>query len=224
MRTAAPPSPGLRLQRVVRRLRALPPAAMLAVAAGLGLAAGGATSFGQTVLPDAISSFANSSSGWTLLVVLTVALLRADPAWSAAIGTVGFTALTLGYQVVSTARGYPTSELFFLIAGLVVGPFVGVATAWLRTRGWRPACSAALLGGIGLGEGVFGLTVIAATTSPVYWTLVVVTALVLIAVVAVRRAQRWPERLLGPAGALLVAAAFLLAYTGGSGLEGVLDV
>lgn len=208
----------------VQRLRALPAPVLLGVAALLGLLLGGLTSYGQTVLPDAISSVANSSGGWTLVTVLVVALLKRGPGWSAVFAPVCFTGLTLGYQVVSTMRGYPTSELFFLAAGLVVGPFVGVATAWLRRRGWRPALAAALLGGIGIGEGLDGLLVLLGSTSPVYWSLDVAGGVALVAVVCVRRTTRGWHRVAAIAGAAVVAAAFLLAYSGGSVLTGLLDL
>lgn len=195
------------------RLRALPAPMLVVVGGLLGLAGGGLTSFAQTVLPPALAPAANSSGGWTLLTVLVVALLRLRPAWSAAAATVCFTTLTLGYQLVSTMRGYPTSEAFFLLAGLVVGPFVGAATAWLHDHGWRPAAAAALLGGIGVGEGVFGLVVVASSTSPVWWVLEIAGGVALAVVVCVRRTTGAGQRLLVLGGVAAVATAFLGAYS-----------
>ena len=98
---------------------------------------GGATSFAQTFLPDALRPFANSASGWTLLTALVVGLCRARTLASAVLGAASFALLVLGYQYVSGLRGFPTDETLFLIVGLVVGPFVGVAASWLTRGGWR---------------------------------------------------------------------------------------
>lgn len=206
-------APARASESALTRLRALPAPLLVLVAGLLGLIGGGLTSFAQTVLPPALAPAANSSGGWTLLTVLVVALLRLRPAWSAAAATLCFTALTLGYRLVSTMRGYPTSEVLFLLAGLVVGPFVGVATAWLRDRGWRPAAAAALLGGIGVGEGLYGLLVVASSTSPVWWVLEIAGGVALAVVVCARRATRAGQRLLALGGVALVAAAFVTAYS-----------
>lgn len=48
---------------------------------------GVATSFAQGFLPDAISSFANSASGWTILIVLLVWFIRSRTRLSAVVMT-----------------------------------------------------------------------------------------------------------------------------------------
>lgn len=174
-------------------------------------ALGGATSFAQGFLPAAFASFANSASGWTLVTVLLLAAGRFRPVPSAVLGAVCFVLLTLGYTAVSALRGLTYDPVFWVLVGVVVGPVVGLATAWLRTRDVRAALGTAALAGVGLGEAVYGLTVVAGSTSPVYWVLVGATALGLLAVV-VRRLRRRAHAVLAVALTAVVAAGLLLTY------------
>lgn len=179
---------------------------------------GGATSFAQTVLPDALRPFANSASGWTLLTALAVAGCRARTLPSAVFGAASFVSLVLGYQVVSTLRGFPTSETLFLIAGLVVGPFVGAAAAWLRRGGVRTALACGALAGIAIGESAYGLLVVSATTGWFFWTLIGVAGLGLLAHTVLRRLGTARLRLLAAGLVAATAVAFLLSYTAIGGI------
>jgi hypothetical protein len=96
---------------------------------------------------------------------------------------------------------------------VVVGPFVGVAASWLRAAGVRAALGGALLAGIGVGECVYGLTVVGDTTSPVYWTLIGVAGLALVAGLLVRRIRGALPVALAVGGTAVVAVAFHVAYT-----------
>ena len=184
---------------------------ILVLAASLLL--GGATSFAQTVLPTVLQPMANSSSGWTLLTALLVWAARERAVPSAVYGALSFVALVLGYQVVSELRGFPTSEELFLVVGVVAGPFVGVAACWLHRRGLAAALGAALLAGVGIGEGVYGLTRIAATTGWLWWATTILLGVALLALVLARRARRPREIGVALVGTALVAVAFNAAYT-----------
>lgn len=177
------------------------------------LVLGGLTSLAQGVLPDALLPLANSASGWTLLTALVLgwAALRAVP--SAVFGAVSFVCLVLGYTIVSTLRGFYYSPVMWSAVALVAGPFVGVAVNWLRVVPWKAAVGAALLGGIGLGECIYGLTMVVETTGWFYWTLIGLVALALLAVVAVRRVRA--VRLVATEFGLafVVAAVFHLTFT-----------
>lgn len=195
------------------RPRSVRRAARIAVVLVESVILGGATSFAQSVLPAPAAPLANSAGAWTLLTVLLVVALRERTAESAFAGAGAFVGLVLGYQVVSGLRGFPTSEELFFVAGVVVGPFVGVAASWLRRRGVGAALGVGLLAGIWLGEGLYGLTVVAATTSPVFWTVEVVGALVLLGVVTVRVLTRRPDRGIAIGLAAVTSAAFVGAYS-----------
>ena len=174
---------------------------------------GGATSLAQTFLPDAIRPFANSASGWTLLTALAVAACHARTAPSMVFGAASFVALVWGYQVMSTLRGFPTDETLFLIIGLIVGPFVGMASSWLRREGWRALLGCGALSGIAVGEGVYGLVKVADTTGWFYWTLIAVVGLGLLVVTARHRIHNARSRVLAVVLVLAVSAAFFFVYS-----------
>lgn len=173
---------------------------------------GGATSFAQTFLPDALRPFANSASGWTLLTALVVAACRARTVPSAVLGAGSFAALVLGYQAVSGLRGFPTDETLFLVIGLIVGPFVGGAASWLRRDRWRAAIGCGALSGIALGEGAYGLIVVSGTTGWSYWIAISLAGLALLVHTAVRRLRTTRVRVVAVGLTVLVGAAFFSAY------------
>jgi hypothetical protein len=174
---------------------------------------GGLTSYAQGFLPEAFASFANSASGWTVLTALLVYWSRVRTAPAAVLGAVSFVLLVLGYMVAAQVRGFVYDPLLFSVVGVVVGPFVGAAASWLRATGVRAALGTALLAGIGLGESVYGLTIIRETTSPVYWTVIGVAGLALVAWMLVSRVRGALPVALASGGSLVVAAAFYLAYS-----------
>jgi hypothetical protein len=173
---------------------------------------GGLTSWAQGFLPDAFASFANSASGWTVLTALLVYWSRARTAPAAVLGAVSFVLLVLGYMVASEVRGLVYNPLLFSAVGVVVGPFVGIAVSWLRATGVRAALGTALLAGIGVGEAAYGLTVVRETTSPVYWTLIGVAGLVLLAGLLVRRIRGALPVALAVGGTAVVAVAFNVGF------------
>ena len=161
-----------------------------AVVAG-SLVLGAATSWAQGVLPDALESFANSPSGWTLLTVLMVVAVRPPVALGAVLGMLSFVSLVLGYTVASEVRGLSYDPLFWSVVGVVAGPFVGAAAAALVGRHViGTALGAGALAGALIADGIYGLTVVAGTTSPVYWVLCLVGGVALAGVVAVRLRTR----------------------------------
>lgn len=177
-----------------------------------GLILGGVTSFAQEFLPDAVNSFANSASGWTFLTALLVWLMRSRTVLSAVLGAVGFLSLVVGYTLVSGLRGYFYSPVLFGIVGLVVGPFVGIAACWLHRHDGKAAIGSALLSGIAIGEGVYGLTVVAETTSPYYWIVIAALGLGLLAVILTRKLKAPGIRVASISMTAGVAIAFNAAY------------
>ncbi|MFB8230621.1 DUF6518 family protein [Cellulosimicrobium sp. NPDC055967] len=177
---------------------------------------GGLTSYAQGFLPDAAAPFANSASGWTLLTALLVAWSARDPrarTWHAAVlGAASFVLLTLGYAVAADLRGYFYDPTTFGVVGVVVGPFVGIAAAWLWRTGTHAALGTAVLAGIGVGESVYGLTTVVETTGATYWVTIGVVALVLLGGMLARRLRGALPVATAVGGTAVVAAAFVLAY------------
>jgi hypothetical protein len=191
----------------------LVPALLVAVSS---LVLGGLTSFGQTVLPASLNSFANSAGGWTILTFGLVWLSRVRPPVAAALGLVSFVLLVEGYRIVSGWRGYYYAEPFqdtFTIIGVLAGPIVGLSAALVRSgpASWKPA-AAAPVAAVLIGEGVYGLTVIAASTSPVYWTLQIVLGVALLTATAVAARPRIVPIVLGVVATAVGSAAFVAFY------------
>ena len=183
----------------------MPPRTRLALVMAVVMAAsfvlGGLTAWAQLHLPAAVASFANSCSGWALLTALLVAWARPSPWWGAALGVGSFVLLVQGYAVASHLRGHAYDPTFWSVVGVAAGPFVGAAAA--AVVGHHPvriALGAGALAGVLAADGIYGLTVIADTTSAVYWSLCLVGATVLLALTALRlRASTAVALLLGSA-------------------------
>lgn len=170
---------------------------------------GAATMLAQALLPDALGPLADSVSGWTLLTVLVVQLARARARPSAVLGAVGFLALVLGYALAADIAGLSYSPVRFGLVALVLGPFVGVATSWLRSTGWQAALGAGTLAGIALGECVHGLVVLE-TSGWFCWALVGIAGVTLLAVTLARRAGGRATALGGAGVALGMAGVFFV--------------
>ena len=145
---------------------------VLLVAIGAGLVVGIATSVGQASLPEALTPVSNSSGSWCL-ATFGLALLERDPRRAALIGVVALVAMLVGYALATELRGYPVAASMFVrwsTAALIAGPALGVGASWLRGPDpLRAAAGVAPIAGILLGEGAYGLSVVAATTSVGYW-------------------------------------------------------
>jgi Family of unknown function (DUF6518) len=174
------------------------------VVVGASLLLGGLTSWAQGVLPYALASFANSPSGWTVLTALLVAAARPSLAWGAAYGVASFVSLVLGYTIASELRGLAYNPVFWSVVGVIAGPFVGAAAAAVVGRHTvRATLGAGALAGVLFADGMYGLTVVSDSTSPVYWSLCLGAGAVLVGVTALR--------LRTPAGAARVVASTVAA-------------
>lgn len=143
--------------------------ARFAIIALVGLILGGLTSLGQSLLPAEFSSLANSSTGWTIPTLLLVFFIARGYLESAAGGAGAFVALTIGYALISTWRGYYFDPSMWAIVGVVAGPIMGADTAALKRGPREVAAGTAVIAGVFVGEGYYGLTVIGETTSPACW-------------------------------------------------------
>ena len=196
------------------RLPLAQPGARVALVLLAALALGGATSIGQTFLPAEAASLANSVSGWTLPTVLLVFATSRSYAEGAVAGAVSFVALTVGYAVISTLRGFPFDPATWAIIGLLAGPVVGAATHSLRRSSTSAAVGGGVVAGILVGEGAYGLTVIADTTSPVFWWAMIAVGSALLVAVAALRLRDIRSTLVMATIAALTSGAFVVAYLG----------
>ena len=188
---------------------------VLLVAVGAGLAIGIATSVGQASLPDGLAPLSNSSGSWCLCA-FALALFERDPRRAALVGFASLVTMLAGYALATELRDYPVGTSMVVrwgVAAVIAGPALGVGAAWLRGPNPRLAAAAvAPIAGILLGEGLYGLTVVAATTSVGYWVGEVAVGLILVVLAAIRLRN-------GPGIALMLALSavasliFYVVYT-----------
>jgi hypothetical protein len=157
--------------------------------AAAAIVAGGLTSPGQQYLPDAVRSLANAAGPWFVVVFAAVWFARAPLVLAVILGVSGFVLLNASYGVVSSLRGFPYSAAnIWTAVAIPAGVAVGVAVTWLRSgRKSLVAMGAALPAIVLLGEGVYGLTTVLATTGPVVWILELVCGAAWSVWVAARR-------------------------------------
>ncbi len=191
-------------------------AAVTTFGAVVGLAAGVLTSYGQLWLPAGMLSLANSAASWCVVAGLVALLARSVPLGAVA-GTVALLGMDVGYGIASELRGYTYSTqaaLFWAIAALVVGPVVGAGVQWLRhDRPLLAPLTTGVLAGVVLGEGAYGLLVVAESTSPAYWVAQIALGLVGL-VAACALLLRTPRRtVVAVACAVLTSVAFVTLYS-----------
>lgn len=152
---------------------------------------GGLTSFGQQYLPDELRSLANGAGPWFAVLVGAIVVARPRPVLAIILGVLGLIVMNEAYGVVSRWRGFyyggSLSSMWNQIA-LLVGPVAGIAATWLRSP--RPslvALGASAPAAVLIGEGLFGLTVVSDTTSPVFWTIELAAGIGVVVVTAVTR-------------------------------------
>ena len=187
----------------------------VAITVGIALAAGALTPFAQQYLPHWVNSLSNSSGSWTMIGLLAVYLSRARGVMAAALGVTALVLLNEVYSAVSSARGYPYAGGFaspWTYVAIGAGPFVGLAASWLRSaRQPLIAVAVAVPSAVLIGEAIYGLTVVADTTSPVYWCLQAAAGVAFVAVVAVRM-LRSPEYIAFAGALTLTGAALFVAF------------
>ena len=150
---------------------------MTSAVAGVGVvlvagAAGAATSFLQTVLPDAVGSLANSGGSWCLVAWL-LARRGPSPARGAAAAVAALLALVAGYYVTADLRGFglsPASIAFWVVVAALVGPPLGAGAVWSRTApGRRRVLGALVLPSLLAAESAYGVVLLGSSTSTAYW-------------------------------------------------------
>jgi len=150
---------------------------------------GGLTSPAQQYLPDALRSLANAAGPWFVTVFVAVWLGRSPVVLAIILGMTGFVLLNASYAVVSALRGFAYSAVNkWTIIAIPAGIVVGFAVTWLRSRRrLLVALGVAAPAVVLIAEGIYGLTVVLATTGPVVWILELVGAVGWVAWVVVSR-------------------------------------
>ncbi len=175
--------------------------------------AGALTAWAQTVLPYELFFLANSASGWILVMVALLWSVREHPLIAALLGSVSGIMLMLGFTAaLAVLYGESYDPWLWTLSGAVAGPFIGLATAWLRERGIRAALGTAALAGVAIGDAGYGLTAVRGITSPVYWSLSAAVGFGFLSYMVTRRIDgRWSVAL-AIIGTAAVAVVFLPVY------------
>lgn len=186
-----------------------------ALAVGVGLLVGALTAYAQGWLSDATNSLANSAGPWSVATFLVARFTRRLPVAVAA-AMLTLACCELGYALATVVRGdsnSTTTVLFWLTAAVVAGPPIGVAAAWSTQPGLQRGVGFAVIGGVLLGEGVYGWTTVADTTDWRYWAVESVIGATVVLVAAVR--SQWPRHGLVTLamGALTAAVVFAVGRT-----------
>ncbi|WP_159617517.1 DUF6518 family protein [Arthrobacter zhaoguopingii] len=212
-----PPTGPTRASRVGDRFRSS------AIVLPLSFVLGALTSLGQTFLPESLSSVANSAGGWSAMAFALVWLSRSRYLSGMVLGVASFYLLNVGYAVISDLRGYSWSLSlgnFFVLMSFVAGPPIGLAAAWMRSRStWVVAIASSAFPAVLIGEGIYGLTVVAETTSPVYWIISIASGVAFVAAVSFIRLRSPAPTALSVGLTVIGAAAFLQIY-GAAGSPG----
>ncbi len=162
-----------------------------------------------------MAPLSNSSGSWCTCA-FALALSERDPRPAALIGFASLVAMLAGYALATELRGFPVGTSMFVrfgAAAVVAGPALGVGAAWLRgPNPHRAAAGVAPIAGILLGEGLYGLTVVAATTFVGYWVGELTVGLVLVVLATIRLRDRRGIALMLALSAS-AAAIFYLTYT-----------
>ena len=184
----------------------------LALAVGVGVLVGALTAYAQGWLGDSTNSLANSAGPWSVAAFL-VARYNRRIAFAVAGAMLTLACCELGYALATVVRGdsnSTTTIMFWLAAALLAGPPIGVAGAWSTQRGMHRGVGFAVIGGVVLGEGIYGWTTVADTTDWRYWAVesVIGAAVVLVAAV---RSERPRHGLVTVAMGVLTAAVVFAA-------------
>lgn len=196
--------------------RPIPAAVLLVVVGVAALALGILTDYGQGWLPARLSSLSNSSGSWALAAFL-LALPARRALVAASCGALTLIALLGGYVLAAEIHGISQSAAvlaFWTIAGLLAGPALGLSAHLVRSGAGRAAALATgIPAGVLIGEGIYGLRVIAATTYPPYWWAQIILGVLLLTVIAATRLRKTSLAVLAIGSTAVIAVAFVAIYS-----------
>jgi hypothetical protein len=173
------------------------------------------TPIGERVLPESLSSMANSSGPWAMIVIASVYFSRLTGWRAALLAAAAFVVMDGCFYAVFDLLGgyYPRHYLtFWVIVAVFIGPLVGLCASWLRSPHARlQEIAVAAPSAILVGEGVFMLVRLPGV-SVAYSVTSVVVGIALLAMLAALF-LRTPARIAIAFGvSFLASAAFLGIY------------
>jgi hypothetical protein len=192
----------------------------LALAAAVGLLAGAITEGLVLRITYSLLPLTNTAAPW-VLIAFAVALTarRADEA--VALAVVALLGLVLGFYLAQATRGWEVSRhqlAFWFVASFVAGPLIGLAAEWLR-RGvpTLAGVGAGILGGVLVGEAVYGIRKLTFSSPHPYWRVQIAVGIALTVGLTLWRCRRdlvaaLPALAAALASCAVFGAATLAAY------------
>jgi Family of unknown function (DUF6518) len=188
--------------------------ALVAVAIVAGIAGGAITEGLVLRVSHQLEPLTQTAAPW-IIVVAVVALLARDIRTAVVLSVITFLALVLGFYLAQETRGWSVSHhqaAFWFAACFVAGPLIGLAVGWLK-YGSRVlgGVGAGMVGGIFVGEAIYGLRERSLSTSAAYWHVQIVVGAVLWIGAVLWARPRVTGRIPAIAASLASAAVFALA-------------
>lgn len=119
------------------------------------------TPIAERILPESLSSMANSSGSWAMIVLASVYFSRLTGWRAAVLALTSFVLMDVCFYAVFDLLGgyYPRHYVtFWVIVAICIGPLIGLCASWLRSdRTPLRIIAVAAPSAILVGEGVFML-------------------------------------------------------------------
>jgi Family of unknown function (DUF6518) len=190
--------------------------AVVLVVLAIAALVGQLTPIGERVLPESLSSMANSSGSWAMIVLACVYFSRLTGWRAAVLAMTSFVLMDLCFYAVFGLLGgsYPRHYvLFWVIVAVVIGPLVGLCATWLRSSHPRlQEVGVAAPSAILVGEGVFMLVRLPGVSVP-YSVASIVVGVALFAVLAAWFLRRPTRIMLSLVTSVVAGAAFFEIYS-----------
>ena len=173
---------------------------------------GALTAYGQGWLGDSTTSLANSAGPWSLAAFVVARCNR--PVLTAMVAAMlTLACCELGYALANEFRGGSNSAstvTFWVVAAVLAGPPIGIAAAWSTRRGVHRGVGFAVIGGVLVGEGLYGWTTVAATTDWRYWAVESLIGMIVVSVGATR--SRSPRHVLAAVATGTLTATVVFSF------------
>ena len=197
------------------RSPALSTRAVVLVVLAVAALVGQLTPIGERVLPESLSSMANSSGSWAMIVIASVYFSRLTGWRAAALALSAFVVMDVCFYAVFDLLGgyYPHHYLtFWVVVAICVGPLVGLCASWLRSdRPRLQEIAVAAPSAILVGEGVFMLARLPGV-SVLYSVASIVVGVALFAVLAAHFLRRPSRITVSLVTSALAGTAFFAIY------------
>jgi hypothetical protein len=174
------------------------------------------TPIGERLLPESLSSMANSSGSWAMIVMASVYLSRLTGWRAAVLALSAFVVMDVCFYAVFDLLGgfYPHHYLtFWVVVAICIGPLVGLCASWLRSS--RPrlrVVAVAAPSAILVGEGVYMLVRLPGVSVAYSVASIAVGAVVFVALAA--RFLGRPSRVVASLSvSILAGGAFFAIYS-----------